>query len=88
VSSQIPEYHGHETPEQAALAGWAPVSHAFVVRSYVVADDEVHAIVDIIPSHPMDVAYVLHDDGLWYDHGDCGPSTRLASSCTTTEAPI
>jgi hypothetical protein len=74
VARTIPEYRGHETPEEAALAGYSPSMKAVVIRIEPGAyEGRVSVIVDTEPSHPMAVFCVRHDDGLWWDEGDFGP---------------
>ncbi|MGH9128445.1 MAG: hypothetical protein ACRDY2_05645 [Acidimicrobiales bacterium] len=62
---------GYDTPEEAALSGWAPVSQARVVRTRVhpLDPDRVDVIVDTEPSHLMRVFTVRHGEQ-WMDTGD------------------
>jgi len=54
-----------DTPEEAALSGWTPVSKARVVEVWVESDDSVFVLVDTEPSHPMRV-HCERRGGRWF----------------------
>ena len=43
----------YETPEEAALSGWATEWQAYVVETRYESDDLAKVLVDTEPSHPM-----------------------------------
>jgi hypothetical protein len=58
---------GFESPEAAALAGWAgtPDAHARVI-SVTVHGDRAEVVIDTDPSHP-DFVYCLRRSGAWFE---------------------
>jgi hypothetical protein len=59
---------GFESPELAALSGWAstPAARAYVVSVTMHRDDSAEVIVDMEPSLPMSTRVDRSEDGLWH----------------------
>lgn len=49
------EAEGFDSPEEAVLSGWGPVSRARAVEVRVERSDSVYVVVDAEPSHPLRV---------------------------------
>lgn len=56
---------GFDSPEEAALSGWEPISQARVVEVVREGTDSVYVVVDTEPSHPMRV-HCERVDGRWH----------------------
>jgi hypothetical protein len=60
---------GFDTPEEAALSGWSPVSKPRVVKRLRGSEVSVWIVVDTEPSHPMRV-HCERIGGRWFWTGD------------------
>ena len=69
------DQHGFESPEGAALSGWAstPGAHARVV-SVAIRRDRAEVVIDTDPTYP-DYVHCVRRDGRWFEVVSSNAST-------------